>query len=197
MADYTLRFLPHYLETFSVQRASMRYHFSRAQRLWPWVSFAFYVIGVIVLAYFAHEIAVASEPLLGAFADFAPLVAMVIVAVAWIYGYCYVIAPRLAARWLRQRAAPSEAVFAMGAHGVTWSGDYSQIRVDWPAIERIYLTPIAVCFLVGPMTYYVPKRAIGGHDAQKALIEAALANLSATARALSEADPQVRRLLSR
>ena len=95
------------------------------------------------------------------------------------------------ARWLEQRKPATPTAFTAGPQGLSWQSEDIESRVAWRPIERIFLTPEALCFLCGAVTLYVPRRVFRDALELKAFLDKAIPSLGDEARRLTEADPTV------
>ena len=93
------------------------------------------------------------------------------------------------------RKAPRPLQFTAGGDELRWQSDESGHWLKWVAVERMFVTPVAVCFLTGSMTMFVPTTAFESEEAFKAFLKAALARLPEPVRELSLANKSVRNLL--
>lgn len=186
-------FTPDYAELFAVAKASRRYHYTVAQRNIWWVPMI--VFGALVFAFLTYAvepIVAALEPLVGELlAGWAPvlLVAAMWALFIWLVGYR--LGPAASARYIAKRKPPVPLRFSAGPDGMRWESEESRTWLNWAAIERVYVTKEAVCFLVGGFTHYVPRRAFASPLETKTFVETALAALTPEARSISEKDRSV------
>jgi hypothetical protein len=161
-SEFRLNYTPNYADTFAVQRQALRYHYSVMQRyVWWLVPIAQLALAVAIAAILVSGESI--ESMLGP----ALLIFIVISVGLW-----------SAVRWM----APSL---------MRWKSEEVGRWVRWEAIERMFVTSTAVCFLVGDSTFYVPQSAFADPAALKDFVEIALLRLSEPARRASLADRSI------
>jgi hypothetical protein len=193
-----LTYTPDYADTFSVQFQARRYHYSAVQR------YVWWLLPVVQLGGVLPAVVVWDDPIRDtlemfmppSIAVWGPLAIFVIASVAMWLVVCRWLALRLSARWLAQRRAPVPVVFQDLPDRMLWASEDGERWIAWPRIERIFVTPTAVCFLVGDMTHFLPRRAFENAAALRDFLEAALSRLSDEARQASTTDKSVRAALA-
>lgn len=191
-SDYT----PDYGEMLAVSKAARRYHYSSMQRYSCWLPVLVYLVVLLNLALWGDDVLKdAVTPVAGPVAaTWASLGIIVVLAVTlWLF-YARMV-PVLSARWITQRKPLPLTSFSAEPEMLRWESEESRSSVKWSAIERLFVTPAAVCLLYGGMTLYVPRRLFGDQVAAAEFVRRALGCLSPPARALSETDPSVRAML--
>ncbi len=192
--NFEITYTPDYGEMFAVQRVSRRVQYSWLQRSICWLPLAIIAGLIAPFILWGHDIARWFEPLVGsAWAKGVLDVALFIVLAAFVIS----IVPltyRLSARWLTQKRAPTPLTFTVDGEQLRWEGADSGLWVSWSAIQRLFLTRVAVCFLSGVTTYYLPRRVFSDDQQLRDFVDGALARLPDEARRVSEADPSVRAL---
>lgn len=190
-AFFETTFTPDYGEMFAVQRRAARYHYSSGQRYVWWGYIAIYIGLIGCIAYWGDVVERALTPLLGEdIAFWSPIALMVILGASAMALFRW-LSLRYSARWLEQRKPSSPTAFAAGPDGLSWQSEDIESRVGWRPIERIFLTPEALCFLCGAVTLYVPRRVFCDALELKAFLDKAIPALGDEARRLTEADPTV------
>lgn len=186
-------FTPDYGEMFAVSVASRRYQFTAGQRHVWWVPMLLYFSAIYAILFWGDLIGDALYPVTGAFiAAWSPLGLVIGLGILCIWLVCYKLNLALSARWIAQRKPPQPTRFSTDHDALRWESEDSGMWVKWSAIERLFVTPCAVCFLHGGVTLYIPRRVFSDPAAQTAFLDRALPRLSESARAISEADPKVR-----
>jgi hypothetical protein len=197
MAFFERNYTADYNDIFAVQRASRLYHYSARQRFIALLVMVPYMALVAWLAVYSDDWVNALARVVGSgVAWLIPLVGLIIVYFVFVRVVCYWAIPKLSARWMEQRRPASAQAFTADDTGMRWDSPQNGLWLKWPGVERIFLTPMALCFLSGGMTYYIPRRAFSGPAEMKSFLAAALQKVPAEARAKSEADATVKAILA-
>lgn len=190
-----ITYTPDYTEMFAVGRASRRYHFTSYQRYVWWLAVAVYFALALGVAFWGDPVENAVAPLIGRRAAmFAPVAVIALLGIVFVVGL-YRTSAAMSAKWLARRKPLTPTTFVADAQSLAWENDEMSSRVRWHAIERLFVTPAAVCFIYGGQTLYLPRRLFAAPADLQAFVTSALAGMSPDARSISEADPLVKALL--
>lgn len=196
-ALFRLNYTPDYADTFAVQRQSIRYHYSASQRHVWWLLLPVWIGAAFVTTRWDDRVQEVLEPhahpLVVAWAPSA-LLFVVMFSMWWIV--CRWLAPMMSARWLAQRKAPQPIEFQALPERLQWLSEDGGRWVRWSSVERMFVTPTAVCFLVADMTQFVPRSAFADAAGLRSFVETSLTRISEPARQLSLADKSVKAVLA-
>lgn len=189
-------YTPDYAEMFAVARTAQRYHFTSYQRYVWWLAVAVYFALIFSIATWGDPLERAAEPFLGRqLALFAPVALIFVLGMVFIYGVRRS-SQTMSAKWLAQRKPLIPTLFTADAEHLAWENEEMSTRVRWRAIERLFVTPAAVCFVYAGQTLYLPRRLFPTETDLRAFIAAALPHLEPAAREASKADPLVKAALA-
>jgi hypothetical protein len=189
---YRLSYTPEYTAGFAVQRESLRYHYSARQRHVWWLLLVVQIAAFVAVTVWSESISSVLPPTLPPLLVFwGPFILWVVGSFALWWLVCRWLVPRASAHWLTQRKAPVPLTFEATADRMQWESEDGGHWIRWEPIERLFITPTAVCFLLGNKTHYIPRRAFADAAALKGFVEMALSRLSESARRASLSDKSV------
>ena len=181
-------YLPDYADLFQIQKIARRQHFTSGQRLIWKLFYLVYFLTIAVLAFWGTDMAHALAPQIGSdLAEAAPIVLMIVIGLLFYWLICIKLNHKLSAKWLKERKPPLPLTFFADDEGIKLQTEESQSFVKWRALERLFVTRDAVCFLYGASTIYVPKRAFANLDEVETFLQAAWRHLSPEAQKQSVA----------
>ncbi len=190
-------FIPDYSEMIAVAQASGRYHFTWAQRsIWAGLIL---IYAAMIFAIFRYDRVFIdwAEPVLGpVLSPWMPIIAAIALGAFYTWFVCYFLACRLSGRWLEKRSPSRPVSLSADADYISWYSDESGLWLKWTAIERIYVTPIAIAFLVGGMSHYVPIRSFANAREMRDFLRDALQRIPDAARRRSKEDLAVREAIA-
>ena len=193
---FRAQYVPDYKEMFAVSRSSTSRHYSRSQRLIAWIAVLGYLLFILAMILADKWIARTLLALVGRpLAGILPMVLVIAFGIFWVWLICYRVLPRLSAHWLTQRREPEAITFSADADALRFTSESSGSWHKWTIVERIFVTPLAVCFLAGGVTLYVPRRAFADSSALERFVAACVPRLTEAAQAATRADPSMRQIL--
>jgi hypothetical protein len=186
-------FTPDYREMIAVSQASRRYHFTYGQRAIWLLLLAIYAAIIFSVFYFDQIIISMADQLVGpTLAPWSPIVVAAGIGGFYTWFVCYHLASRLSGRWMEQRSPSQPVSLNADADYISWYSEDIGLWLKWAAIERIYITPIAIAFLVGGMSHYVPLRSFPDDETKRRFIRNALDRMPERARRKSQEDAAIR-----
>lgn len=189
-------YMPDYNEVFAVSRMSTSRHFSRSQRFVAWGAILGYLLFVFGMIRADEWIDRTLDDLVGPpLAGILPMAFAIAFGIFWVWLVGYRVLPRLSARWLTQRKGLEVLTFVADVDALRFTSASGGSWHKWSAVERMFVTPPAVCFLVGGMTLFVPRRAFADTAAFERFVRACLPRLTQAALAATRADPSMLRIL--
>jgi hypothetical protein len=186
-------FTPDYREMIAVAQASRRYHFTWGQRSIWMLLLTIYALMIFCVFYFDNVLIRLAAPWVAPqLALWTPILAAAAIGGFYIWFVCYYLATKLSGRWMQQRSPARPVSLNADDDYISWYSEDSGLWLKWSAIERIYVTPVAIAFLVGGISHYVPKRSFPDAKARKQFLRTALDRIPAAASRRSRADGAVR-----
>jgi hypothetical protein len=186
-----------YEELFVVARSASKQHYTLKQRLVFWPIILLFVGLVALMAHFSWEITEFAAPWLGdTFAIWLPPVMALVTGGLYIWLMCSKLLFKLSAKWTEERRPAPQILFSANTERLNWESDETATWVKWHAIEQVYVTPIAIAFVVGAMSHFVPRRAFSNSEDQRKFLHDCLQRLSEPAKTKSELDRSVKAALT-
>lgn len=191
-AGLRLTYTPDYADLLATVRDSRRYHYSAMQRYVWWLVPVLQLLTIAAVIVWDEPIKSVLWPFLPPIVNvWSPLLIFIAISIG-LWGFaCGWLAPRLSARWLAQRKAPTPVTFQMQSDRLHWEGQDGGSWLSLAAIERVFVTRSSVCFLAGPGTLFVPRSAFTDPTALRDFVEMLLPRLSEPARRASLADRSI------
>ncbi len=158
-------YVPDYRDRFRLQRASARHLYDSSARttitiLWVLVALLIFVIGERREAI----VAVIARSLGESRADALWSIGFLVFSIAAGLYLWFGVTPAIAAKALERISPPPSFKVTASNDGLLWEGSDIRYSIGWPAVRRVFTTSDAICFLVGEMIWYIPKKAFNGQD---------------------------------
>jgi hypothetical protein len=185
-----------YHDLFAVMRSASKKHYTLKQRFVFLPIILLFLGAVALLAHYNWAISEFAAPWLGEIlAAWLPVVMALATGALYIWLMCK-LPFKLSAEWTEERRPAPQILFSANAEKLSWESDEAATWVKWHAIEQVYVTPIAIAFVVGPMSHFIPRRAFSNSDEQRKFLHDCLQRLSESAKTKSEQDRSVKVVLT-